>query len=142
MILDNLEGNAGPRPAELVAVGLAGCTAMDVISILQKKRQVVTSYQVSVTAEQRETAPNVFTSAEVLHIVEGPSVDEAAVRRAIELSASKYCSVGATLAAGPVRLRHSFRIVTPGAAPLEGEVLVEGPNADPDALGAPAAAGA
>ena len=135
LVVDNAEGNAGPRPAELVAVGLAGCTAMDVISILQKKRQTVTGYEVSVSAEQREVAPNIFITADVLHIVHGPAVDEAAVKRAIELSASKYCSVGATLAAGPVRLCHRYRIVSPDGGLTEGEVLVEGPLADPDKMG-------
>ena len=69
-------------------------------------------------------------------MVEGPSLDEAAVRRAIELSATKYCSVAAMLSAGTVELHHRYRIVGPdGAAPIEGEVLVSGPHADPDAIG-------
>ena len=136
LIVDNAEGNTGPRPAELVVAAHAGCTAMDVLSILRKKRQVVTRYEVDVTAEQREPAPNIFTSSVVTHVVEGPAIDEAAVRRAIELSAVKYCSVGATLSAGPVEVHHRYRIIGPeGADPIEGEVLVTGPNADPDALG-------
>ena len=140
LVVDNKEGNAGPRPAELVAVAHAGCTAMDVISILQKKRQVVTHYEVSVEAEQRENAPNVFVRSVVTHIVEGPSVEEAAVRRAIELSAVKYCSVGATLSAGPVEVHHRYRIMSPsGGDAIEGEVLVTGPHADPDALAVTAA---
>ena len=66
-------------------------------------------------------------------MVEGPAIDETAVRRAIELSATRYCSVGATLAAGPVETHHRYRIVGPeGTAPIEGEVIVIGPNADPD----------
>jgi len=135
LIVDNAEGDTGPRPAELVLVAHGGCTAMDVLSILRKKRQVVTRYQVEVTAEQRETAPNIFVRSEVTHVVEGPSIDEAAVRRAIELSAVKYCSVGATLSAGPVEVHHRYRIVGPaGAAVIEGEVLVTGPHADVDAL--------
>jgi putative redox protein len=133
IVLDNAEGNAGPRPAELVPMALGSCTAMDVISILQKKRQVVTRYEVSVEAEQREGQPAIFTRAVVVHLVEGPAIDEAAVRRAIELSAAKYCSVGATLASGPVEIRHRYRIVVPGAPPIEAEAVVEGPNADPDA---------
>jgi putative redox protein len=137
LILDNAEGNAGPLPAEMVVVAEAGCTAMDVISILQKKRQEVTGYEVQVTAEQRDVPPNIFIAATVLHVVEGPAVDEAAVRRSIELSATKYCSVAATLSAGPVEIHHRYRIVGPaGTAPIEGEVLVTGPHADPDALGA------
>jgi putative redox protein len=140
MVLDDKAGDAGPRPAELVAVAHAGCTAMDVISILQKKRQDVTRYEVTVEALQRDDPPSIFTRADVIHSVEGPAVDEAAVRRAIELSAVKYCSVGATLSAGPVEVHHRYRIVSPeGAAPIEGEVLVTGPNGDPDALGKSAA---
>jgi putative redox protein len=107
---------------------------MDVVSILQKKRQTVTHYEVSVTAEQRESEPNVFTRADVVHLVEGPALDEAAVRRAVELSATKYCSVAAMLSAGTVEIHHRYRIVGPaGSAPIEGEVLVIGPHADPDA---------
>jgi putative redox protein len=111
---------------------------MDVISILQKKRQVVTRYEVTVTSVQRdEPQPNIFTRSDVLHVVEGPDIDEAAVRRAIELSATRYCSVGSTLAAGPVETHHRYRIVDPdGAAPIEGEVVVIGPYADPDTVAA------
>ena len=140
IVLDNAEGNAGPRPVELLLAGQVGCTGMDVMSILQKKRQVVTRYEVSVSAEQRDAQPAVFTRADVVHIVEGPAVEEAAVRRAIELSATKYCSVAAMLAAGTVEIHHCYRIVgAAGTAPIEGEVMVTGPHADPDAMGAPAA---
>jgi putative redox protein len=143
IVLDDAQGDAGPRPAEMILVGQAGCTAMDVISILQKKRQTVTRYEVSVAAEQRDSPPNVFTRADVIHIVEGPAVDEAAVRRAIELSATKYCSVAATLSAGTVEIHHRYRILGPaGSTPIEGEVLVIGPHADPDAPEESKAAGA
>ena len=134
IVLDDGAGNAGPRPVEMLLVGQAGCTAMDVMSILQKKRQVVTSYEVSVTAEQRDTQPAVYTRADVLHVVEGPALDEAAVRRAIELSATKYCSVAAMLSAGTVEMHHGYRIIGPdGAAAIEGEVLVTAAGTDPDA---------
>jgi putative redox protein len=77
-----------------------------------------------------------------VHIVEGPAVDEAAVRRAIELSATKYCSVAAMLSAGTVEIHHRYRIAGPdGAAPIEGEVMVSGPHADPDSTGKPQPAG-
>ena len=140
IVLDNAEGNAGPRPVELLLACQVGCTGMDVMSILQKKRQVVTRYEVSVSAEQRDAQPAVFTRADVVHIVEGPAVEEAAVRRAIELSATKYCSVAAMLSAGTVEIHHRYRIVgATGTAPIDGEVMITGPHADPDALGAPAA---
>jgi putative redox protein len=114
---------------------------MDVMSILQKKRQVVTSYEVAVSAEQRDSQPAIYTRADVVHIVEGPAVNEASVRRAIELSATKYCSVAAMLSAGTVEIHHRYRIVGPSAAPIEGEVMVSGPHADPDTIGKPQAAG-
>jgi putative redox protein len=115
---------------------------MDVMSILQKKRQDVTRYEVSVSADQRDSNPAIYTRADVVHLVEGPAIDEAAVRRAIELSATKYCSVAAMLSAGTVEIHHRYRIVGPdGAAPIEGEVLVTGPHADPDAMGKPQPAG-
>jgi putative redox protein len=139
IVVDNAEGNAGPRPVELLLAGQVGCTGMDVISILQKKRQVVTRYEVSVSAEQRDGQPAVFTRADVVHIVEGPTVDEASVRRAIKLSATKYCSVAAMLSAGTVEIHHRYRLIgAAGTDPIEGEVMVTGPNADPDAMGAPA----
>jgi len=89
--------NDGFRPLELMAVSLAGCTAMDVISILRKKQQVVTAFDVQVKASQPETHPYVFTHATILYRVTGRSVDEAALRRAIELSATKYCPAQAML---------------------------------------------
>ena len=138
IVLDDADGNAGPRPVEMLLVGQVGCTGMDVMSILQKKRQVVTRYEVSATANQRDDRqPAIYTSAEVIHVVEGPAIDESAVRRAIELSATRYCSVAAMLSAGTVEIHHRYRILG-GAAPIEGEVVVMGPHADPDALGQPA----
>jgi putative redox protein len=142
MVMDNKEGDTGPRPMELILVGQAGCTAMDVMSILQKKRQEVTSYEVAVSAAEHEGNPAYYTRADVVHVVEGPAVEEAAVRRAVELSATKYCSVAAMLSAGTVEIHHRYRIVRPDlTAPIEGEVLVTGPHADPDALGAAMPAG-
>ena len=141
IVLDDGHGNTGPRPVEMLLAGQAGCTGMDVMSILQKKRQDMTRYEVSVEAEQRDGQPAIFTTANVVHIVQGPAIDEAAVRRAIELSATKYCSVAAMLSAGTVEIHHRYRIVSPaGAAPIEGEVMVTGPHADPDAMGKPAVA--
>jgi putative redox protein len=138
IVLDSAEGNAGPRPVEMLLAGQVGCTGMDVISILQKKRVVVTRYEVSVSAEQRDGQPAVFTRADVVHLVEGPAVDEDSVRRAIELSATKYCSVAAMLSAGTVEIHHRYRIVgAPGTDAIEGEVMVTGPHADPDAMGKP-----
>ena len=83
--------NSGVRPMELLVLGLAGCMAMDVISILRKKRQNVTQFDVRVDAARSKEYPKVFTSALVTYVVTGISVDEDAVLRAIELSATKYC---------------------------------------------------
>lgn len=83
--------NDGLRPMEMLAIGLAGCTAMDVISILLKKRQEVTQFEVQVHAERATEHPKVFTNAVVEYLVTGRNVEEEAVARAIELSAVRYC---------------------------------------------------
>ena len=82
---------SGIRPMEMIALGLAGCTAMDVISILRKKRQDVTQFEVRVDAPRSADHPKVFTKAVITYIVAGRSVDEDAVLRSIELAAIKYC---------------------------------------------------
>lgn len=98
LLLDDTAGGTGPKPIELIAVGLAGCTAFDVITILrQKYHQKVTGYQVNVEADQAERPPQVFTKVRIRHIVTGVSVDAAAVEEAIRLSEEKYCSVEAML---------------------------------------------
>ena len=126
IILDDDTGDAGMRPAELIPIALAGCTAMDVLSILRKKQQPVTRYEIDATGEQRPGTPTRFVRMDVTHVVDG-DLDEAAVRRALELSATKYCSVGATLASGIVEIRHGYRIRRPDGSEVTGEVVVEGP---------------
>ncbi|HVB73220.1 MAG TPA: OsmC family protein [Ktedonobacteraceae bacterium] len=114
--------NAGFRPMELLLVGLAGCTGMDVISILRKKRQDVIGYEVHVQGVRAEEHPMVFVEITVEHVVTGHSIQPEAVARAIELSEERYCGAGAML--GKVaHLTHTYRIVeaaeTPNvAAPL------------------------
>jgi putative redox protein len=81
----------GFKPMELIALGLAGCTAMDVISIMQKKRQDVTDFEVTVYTERAEQHPRVFTWAQIEYAVTGHEVDEKALARSIELSATRYC---------------------------------------------------
>jgi putative redox protein len=134
LVVDTRDGGTGPSPAELMPVALAGCTAMDVIAILRKKRQVVTAYEVRVVGEQRDAQPAVFTGFEVEHVVEGPELDVEAVRRSIELSATRYCAVGGTLATGITEIHHRYRVRIPGGE-TTGEVVVTGPGEDPDALG-------
>jgi putative redox protein len=95
--------NDGFRPTELLLVALAGCTAMDVISILAKKRANVTSFEVHTGGERGDQPPKAFTSFTVHYIVKGKGVDPNDVERAVELSETKYCTVMATLrGAGPV----------------------------------------
>jgi putative redox protein len=96
LILDDAAGGTGPKPIELVAVALAGCTAFDVITILrQKYHQKITGYEVRVEADQAERPPQVFTAVRIHHVVTGIDVDPAALEEAIRLSEEKYCSVGA-----------------------------------------------
>jgi putative redox protein len=90
--------HSGVRPMEMVALGLAGCAGMDVISILRKKRQVVTDFEITVNAPRSPEHPQVFTSVQITYIVTGKDVEEAAVLRSIELSATKYCPVHFMLA--------------------------------------------
>lgn len=90
--------NDGFRPLELISVSLAGCTAMDVISILQKKRQEITDFRVEVDFKQADEHPKVITAAVIEYHVSGKDVDEKAVVRAIELSATRYCPAQSMLA--------------------------------------------
>ena len=100
----------GPRPLELFLYSLAGCTAMDVVSVLEKKRQPFTGLEIEVTATQREDEfPKIYTRIELAYVVTGCGVKPSAVARAIELSEDKYCSVRGML--GPqVEIVTSFRI--------------------------------
>ena len=120
-------------PVETLAAALAACSAMDVASILAKKRQVWDVYRVEVSADQRSEYPQVYTRIDVTHVVEGTVVLEAAVRRAVELSASKYCPVNAMVSAGATEVHHRFRLRCTGAEPkeAEGEVMVTGPERQP-----------
>ena len=88
---------AAPTPVEMLLVAVAGCTAMDVQSVLEKKRQDVTAYNVEVTGTRAEEHPRKFTAFHVHHIVRGRNVSEKAVADAVELSDMKYCSVAATV---------------------------------------------
>jgi len=85
----------GFRPLELLAIGLAGCTAMDVISILAKKKQEVKNFEVRVHADRASEHPKVFTHLVIEYVVSGKNLDQAAVERAVELSETKYCSAQA-----------------------------------------------
>jgi putative redox protein len=121
---EHADGSAlGPKEAVLVA--LAGCTGMDVISILRKKRQQALRYEVAVSAESATEHPRVYTAIRVEHRVAG-AVDPEALRRAVELSATRYCPVSAMLSAS-VRLEHRYRLEVGGEDPVEALVVVTGP---------------
>jgi putative redox protein len=121
-------------PVEIVVAAIAACSGMDVIGILEKKRQVIDSYTIEVRAEQRDDYPQVLTLVEIVHVVEGTVVLEKAVRRAIELSATKYCPVNAMLSSGATEVHHGFRMRCTGLEPKEaaGEVIVTGPYRRPE----------
>ena len=134
VVMDSAEGDSGPRPAELLVVAQAGCTAMDVASILRKKRQTFTRYEVRVSAEQRDDPPpHVFELVRIVHVVDGP-VEIEAVRRAIELSATKYCTVTGNLASGVTEIHHAYLVHGADGEEHYGEVVVTGPDESPDAL--------
>ena len=123
-------------PVETLCVSLAACSAMDVIGIATKKRQEIARYEILVSANQRDEYPQIITWAEVIHVLEGPVVDEAAIRRSIELSATKYCPVNAMLSAGNTEVHHGYRIRNTGPTPFEaaGEVVITGPYRRPDVI--------
>ena len=84
-------------PIELLLIAVGGCMASDVVDILHKKRQIVSDYKVKVVGERREDFPRSFKSIRLHHILTGESLSESAIKQAIELADSKYCSVAATL---------------------------------------------
>jgi putative redox protein len=102
--------NAGFRPMELLLVGFGGCSGMDVISILRKKRQPVSGLDITVKGEKTDSYPKIYKTIHIEYVIKGKGVEKEAVERAISLSLEKYCSVGATLAkAGTIS--HSYLIV-------------------------------
>ena len=106
----NHERASAASPVELLLIALGSCTAVDVISILRKKRERLTDYRVEVRGQRRTEHPRAYTRMEVRHIVRGHQVSEKAVAQAIELSETKYCSVAATLRPG-VEIISSYEII-------------------------------
>jgi putative redox protein len=101
--------NAGSRPKELILMALGGCTGSDVVSILAKKRVVLDSLQLNLSANTRDQHPQIFTDIHVEYVFRGNGIAAEDVERAIELSTTKYCSVSAMLQP-TVKLTHSYRI--------------------------------
>ena|SRR5213593_4225210 len=106
----NSERSSAPSPVEILLVALGSCTAVDVISILNKKRQKISNYIVEVSGERRDDYPRSYTSMKVHHILTGTEISSKAVAQAIELSETKYCSVAATLRP-TVEIQSSFEII-------------------------------
>ena len=102
--------NLGPRPMEMLLLGMGGCTAFDVVYILQRARQPVTDCVVEIEAERAAEAPKVFTKIHVHFIVTGRGLPEKQVERAVQLSAEKYCSASIMLGKA-AEISHDFEIV-------------------------------
>ena len=101
----------GARPMEMVLLGFGGCTGMDVISILRKMRQDVSGYEVRLVGDRTEQQPTVFTDITVEHVVRGRNLNVDSVRRAVELSVTRYCPVSAMLRKGGVAITDRYRVI-------------------------------
>jgi len=109
VVMDDAGGDTGPKPMELALLALGGCTGFDVINILRKKRQHVTGYEIELRAEQAPEPPMVFTRVEIKHRLRG-RIDPEAVKAAIHLSETKYCSVGVMIAK-TAKIETTFEII-------------------------------
>lgn len=105
--------NLGPRPMELLLMGVGACSAVDVVLILRKSRQAVVDCWVELEADRAETEPKVFTEIRMKFVVVGRDLAENHVKRAVELSAEKYCSASIMLGRGGVAIRHSYELREP-----------------------------
>jgi putative redox protein len=101
----------GMTPMEMLLVGIGGCSGMDVVSVLKKKRQDVIDIAVNVRGEKAESYPQKYTSIELEFIITGKDISDEAVRKAVDISMEKYCSVKATLE-GSAKIGYSYKIVT------------------------------
>jgi putative redox protein len=111
--------NRGARPMELVLMGMGGCTAFDVVSILQKQRQQIVDCRAELSAERADSVPHVFTAIHVHFRITGRGLDSARVERAVALSADKYCSASIMLGRGGVRITHDFEIIEADGEPQD-----------------------
>lgn len=103
--------NTGPRPMEMLLMGMGSCSAYDVLNILEKSRARVTDCVARLEAERADATPAVFTRIHLHFLVTGVALKEAQVKRAVALSAEKYCSASLMLASGGVEITHSFEII-------------------------------
>lgn len=102
--------NKGIRPMEMILIGLGGCASFDVMSILKKSRQDVVNCRAELTAERAEGVPSPFVKIHMQFIVQGSKLKEKQVEKAVELSATKYCSASLMMEAAGVELSHGFEI--------------------------------
>lgn len=103
--------NMGPRPMEMMLTGLGGCTSFDVVSILRKSRQQISSCVAEISADRSEEIPSVFTDIHIHFVIKGKNLRDAQVSKAINLSAEKYCSASIMLARGGVNITHDYEIL-------------------------------
>ncbi len=108
--------NMGVRPMEMLLLGMGGCASYDVMSILQKSRQQVTDCRAELDATRADAVPAVFTDIHIKFVVSGRKLKVAQVKRAVELSADKYCSASIMLAKGGVNISHSYEIIDEDAS--------------------------
>jgi putative redox protein len=105
--------NIGARPMEMILLGLGGCASFDVMTMLQKGRQQVSDCRVEISAQRVDAVPAVFSSIHLEFVLSGSNLKESQVKRAVELSAEKYCSASIMLEAAGVEISHSYRIEAP-----------------------------
>lgn len=105
--------NIGMRPMEMLLISVGACSSIDVISILQKSRQEVTDCEVKLEADRADAVPAVFTKIRMHFIVKGRDLKDSYVRRAVDLSAEKYCSASIMLGKADVEISHTYEIVEP-----------------------------
>ena len=111
VVLDSSDGGSGPSPMELFLIGVAGCTAIDVIMIMQKKRADVIDFQVNISGERADDHPKRYTKIHIEYVLSGSDIKPNAVEQAIQLSEEKYCSASASLNAV---IDSSFKIIETG----------------------------
>jgi len=105
--------NMGARPMEMILLGLGGCASFDVMTMLQKGRQQVSDCRAEISAQRVDAVPAVFSSIHLEFVLSGSNLKESQVKRAVELSAEKYCSASIMLEAAGVEISHSYRIEAP-----------------------------
>ncbi len=113
--------NAGTRPMELVLIALGGCTGMDVVSILKKKRVKFDKFEMKITGDRAEEHPKVYTKVDIEYVIYGDGINPRDVEHAIELSLSKYCSVSAILKKSGAKVNYTYKIVQPKPEEVKNE---------------------